>query len=126
VDLFKEIIPSLTSKKPVLETQEDFKNYVPFIINRYFSQYPTDIFFAQEMNKRSFLDKQMQHDFYMAAVRPGKRPFVPWVKKAPKNEDIELVQKTFGYSYRRAAETMKMFTEEQLEEFRQDQDIGGK
>jgi len=126
-DLFKEVIPSLTTKQKILETEEDFrKDYVPYIINRFFSQYPSDIFFANEMNKRSYLPKDMQHDFYFNALRQGKRPFVPWVKRQPKQSDIQNVAKLYGMSYRRAAESMKLFTDKQLKEIDKLLDTGGK
>ena len=49
------------------------KDYTPYIINRCLSGNIDSILFANEMNKYSFLDKDMQYSFYLNTLRKKKR-----------------------------------------------------
>jgi hypothetical protein len=65
LNLFKDIIPSLTTGRvPVCQTEEDFKQYPAYQVNAALSYYQDCIFFVNEMNMKSFLTNEMQHDFY--------------------------------------------------------------
>ena len=78
-DLFKEIIPSiLQTKKNVFENEEDYKDYVPFVVNRSLSFHQDCILYVNELNMHSQLDKDLQYSFYLNTIRPMKRKFQPW------------------------------------------------
>lgn len=76
--------------------------YAPYLMNKGLSQFPDTIVYANEMNQRPFMDKQMQYEFLLHSVRPRKR-----ISKWAKKEDAELVQKIcdiFSCSVRKAEE----------------------
>jgi hypothetical protein len=66
---------NLVSDDPTL-----IKSYPPYIINRCLSSHIDAIFFANEMNKSHFLDKELQYSFYLNSLRKKKR-FSPWLRK---------------------------------------------
>ena len=50
-DLFKQIMPSiLKTKTDVLQTKDDEKSYVPFVVNKALSFHSDSVLFANEMN----------------------------------------------------------------------------
>ena len=55
------------------EYPSTIKDYAPYIINRCLSGNIDSILFANEMNKYSFLDKDMQYSFYLNTLRKKKR-----------------------------------------------------
>jgi len=103
---------------------EDIKEYPPFIVNRCLSGHLDCVMFANEMNKYHFLDKDMQYNFYLNILRKRKR-FSPWVRKE-KISDLEFVKKYYGYSNEKAAQVLKILTNEQLLFIKQKLDTGGK
>ena len=48
-----------------MEDPDAKKDYPPYIINRCLSGHLDCVMFANEMNKYSFLDKDMQYSFYL-------------------------------------------------------------
>ena len=72
------------------------KEYPPYIINRCLSGHLDCIMFANEMNKYSFLDKDMQYLFYLNSLRKKKR-FSPWLRQ-DKIQDLDYVKRYYGYS----------------------------
>ena len=58
------------------EDPSEIKNYPPYIVNRCLSGHLDCIMFANEMNKYSFLDKDMQYSFYLNTLRK-RRDSVP-------------------------------------------------
>ena len=98
--------------------------YPPYIINRCLSGHLDSVLFANEMNKYHFLDKDMQYEFYLNILRKRKR-FSPWIKK-DKDSDLEYVKRYYGYSNEKAAQVMKLLSNEQLEFIKQRLETGGK
>ena len=78
------------------EDPDAIKDYAPYIINRCLSGHLDCIMFANEMNKYSFLDKDMQYSFYLNTLRKKKR-FSPWLRK-DKVTDLEIIKQYYGYS----------------------------
>ena len=106
------------------EDPSTIKDYAPYIINRCLSGHLDCIMFANEMNKYSFLDKDMQYSFYLNTLRKKKR-FSPWLRK-DKVTDLESVKKYYGYSNEKASQALKILTKEQINFIKQRLDIGGK
>ena len=124
-DLFKEIIPSiLQTGKPVLHDEIDYKDYVPFVINRALSNHVDCVLYANEMNRRHFLDKKLQFDFLLNTVRSQKRPFAKWAK-AEKNDDLECIKQIYGFSDTKAREALRLLSNEQIQQLKEQTDIGG-
>ena len=105
------------------EDPSEIKNYPPYIINRCLSGHLDCIMFANEMNKYSFLDKDMQYSFYLNSLRKKKR-FSPWLRK-DKVTDLEIIKQYYGYSNEKASNALKILTPEQINYIKQRLETGG-
>ena len=105
------------------EDPSEIKNYPPYIINRCLSGHLDCVMFANEMNKYSFLDKDMQYSFYLNTLRKKKR-FSPWLRK-DKVTDLEIIKQYYGYSNEKASQALKILSPQQLEYIKQRLETGG-
>ncbi len=112
------------TKDNLIEDPEAISSYPPYIINRCLSGHLDTVLFANEMNKYSNLDKDMQYSFFLYTLRKRKR-FSPWLKKE-QIEDLDLVKKHYGYSNEKAKIAVTLLTKTQLEYIRNKHDMGGK
>ena len=106
------------------EDPSTVKEYPPYIINRCLSGHLDCIMYANEMNKYSFLDKDMQYTFYLNTLRKKKR-FSPWLRK-DKVTDLQSVKQYYGYSNEKASQALKILSKQQLEYIKQRLEIGGR
>ena len=104
--------------------EEAISSYPPYIINRCLSGHLDTVLFANEMNRYSNLDKDMQYSFFLYTLRKRKR-FSPWLKKE-QIDDLDLVKKHYGYSNEKAKIAVTLLTKTQLETIRNKHDMGGK
>ncbi len=111
------------TKENLIEDPSEIKNYPPYIINRCLSGHLDCIMFANEMNKYSFLDKDMQYSFYLNTLRKKKR-FSPWLRKE-KVTDLEIIKQYYGYSNEKASQALKILSQEQIAFIKQRLEIGG-
>ena len=112
------------TKENLMEQDPDSKkDYAPYIINRCLSGHLDCILFVNEMNKYSFLDKDLQYNFYLNTLRKKKR-FSPWLRK-DKVTDLECIKTYYGYSNEKASQALKILSKEQLEFIKQRLDTGG-
>ena len=102
---------------------ESISSYSPYIINRCLSGHLDTVLFANEMNRYSNLDKDMQYSFFLYTLRKRKR-FSPWLKKE-QVDDLDLVKKHYGYSNEKAKVAVSLLTKTQLEYIRNKHDMGG-
>jgi hypothetical protein len=124
-DLFKEIVPSiLQTKKNPFKDELDYKDYVPFVVNRALSFHQDCVLYANELNLNPGIDKDMQYLFYLNTIRSMKRKFQPW-QKTSTDKNIEAVKIYFGYSNEKAKEALRILTEEQIAEIIIKTDKGG-
>ena len=114
---------NFTKKNLIEEDSSVIKDYAPYIINRCLSGNLDCIMFANEMNKYSFLDKDMQYSFYLNTLRKKKR-FSPWLRK-DKVTDLEIIKQYYGYSNEKALQALKILTPEQIKFIKQRLDTGG-
>ena len=114
---------NFTKKNLIEEDPSAIKDYAPYIINRCLSGHIDCILFCNEMNKYSFLDKDMQYSFYLNTLRKKKR-FSPWLRK-DKVTDLEIIKQYYGYSNEKASQALKILTPEQINFIKQRLDIGG-
>ena len=105
------------------EDPSTIKDYAPYIINRCLSGNIDSILFANEMNKYSFLDIDMQYSFYLNTLRKKKR-FSPWLRK-DKVTDLEIIKQYYGYSNEMASNALKILTPEQINFIKQRLETGG-
>ena len=94
------------------DLSEDISSYPPYIINRCLSGHLDCVMFANEMNRYSFLDKDMQYSFYLNTLRKRKR-FSPWLRK-DKVQDLECVKQYYGYSTEKASQALKFLHKNNL------------
>ena len=80
--------------------------------------------FVNEMNKYSFLEKDMQYTFYLNTLRKKKR-FSPWLRK-DKVTDLQSVKQYYGYSNEKASQALKILSKQQLEYIKQRLEPGGR
>ena len=112
------------NKENLIEDPDAISSYPPYIINRCLSGHLDTVLFANEMNKYSNLDKDMQYSFFLYTLRKRKR-FSPWLKKE-QVDDLDLVKKHYGYSNEKAKVAVSLLTKTQLETIRNKHDMGGK
>lgn len=113
---------SINLKVPVEDPE--CKTYVPFMVNRGLSYFRDTIFFANEMNQRHFLDKDVQYKFLDTTINKKKR-FSKWFK-AEKEDDIELVIQSYNVSRQRAVELLSLLDKEKLNTLRERLYKGGR
>ena len=112
------------TKENLIEDPDMISSYPPYIINRCLSGHLDTVLFANEMNKYSNIDKDMQYSFFLYTLRKRKR-FSPWLKKE-QVDDLDLVKKHYGYSNEKAKIAVNLLTKTQLEYIRNKHDMGGK
>ena len=111
------------TKENLIEDPSTIKDYAPYVINRCLSGNLDSIMYANEMNKYSFLQKDMQYSFYLNTLRKKKR-FSPWLRK-DKVTDLEIIKQYYGYSNEKASNALKILTPEQIKFIKQRLDTGG-
>jgi len=90
--------------------------YLPFMVNRNFSQHMDTILYANEMNQRPHLSKQMQFDYYFYSVRKRKR-YGKWPKKVTE-ENLELVQGAYNCSMQKALDILRILSEPDIQKLK--------
>ena len=117
-DLFKEIVPSiLQTGKSVMQVEQDYNDYAPFLVNRALSYHIDCIHYANDMNLWPNIDKDIQYQYLLNSIRSMKRGFQPW-QKAQKLEYLDCVKTYFGYSDSKAKDALKILSEDQLDSIR--------
>lgn len=112
-----EFINSISHKKNNLLTDEySEKNYPGFLVNKGLSLYADTILYANEINRRPWIDNKLAYDYYLNSIRPRKR-YSKWFKKT-KNEDLELLKEYYKCSESKALEYLNFLSETQLEQLR--------
>lgn len=114
----------LQNKKELITDDATEEEYVPFLANRSLSYHNDCVMFANEMNRRHFLDKKLQFDYLLNTVRSKKRPFAKWVKQE-KNDDLACIKTIYRFSDQKAREALRLLSDEQIEQLKQKTDIGG-
>lgn len=102
---------------------QESKGYVPWITNKTLSYFEDSIMHANMMNKYAFLTNQQQFDFFLNSINKRKR-FAKQAKKIA-SDDVQAIADYFGYSLRRAEESMKFLTQQQIDEIKKKTDVGG-
>jgi hypothetical protein len=114
---------NLTKENLIADAPDMISSYPPYIVNRCLSGHLDTVLFANEMNKYSNLDKDLQYSFLLYTLRKRKR-FSPWLKKE-QVDDLDLVKKHYGYSNEKAKIAVSLLTKTQIENIRNKHDRGG-
>jgi hypothetical protein len=112
--MLSDILNSINQTKVNLIDSDKIaeKDYVPFVVNKCLSYFPDTIFYSNQMNRMSFLDKKMQYDYYIHSISKRKR-FSKWIKPE-ENSDIEIIKEVYGYSDARAREVVDLVPMDKL------------
>ena len=102
---------------------ENIKDYPPFIINRLLSGNIDTVLFANELNERYTMDKDMQYKFYLYSI-PKKKRYSPYLKKQPL-EDLDVIKEYYGYNTDKALEALKLLNKSQVDYIKQKLNKGG-
>jgi|TARA_B110000914_G_C15442596_1_gene436837 hypothetical protein len=103
------------TKENLIVDETTEKEYNPFIVNRSMGFGKDTVIAGNEMNARPHLDNKLQFDFLSSVIRKSKR-YSKWLKT--EEENIEVVQKFFGYSFMKAKEALRLLSETDLEQIR--------
>lgn len=114
----------LQNKKQLIVDEITEKDYAPFLVNRSLSYHKDCILYANEMNRRHFIDKKLQNDFLLNTVRSQKRPFAKWIK-SEKSDDLECIKTVFGFSDTKAREALRLLSKEQIQQLKEQTQTGG-
>jgi hypothetical protein len=114
----------LQNKKQLIVDEITEKDYLPFIVNRSLSYHKDCIMYANEMNRRHFIDKKLQNDFLINTVRSQKRPFAKWLK-SEKSDDLECIKQIYGFSDSKAREAHRLLSKEQIQQLKEQTQTGG-
>ena len=120
-DLFKGIIPSITTTKQYLD---DIDGYNAYVVNISLANHIDCVLYANEMNQYSGLTTQMQYDYYFHSVRKAKRPFS--YEKKIKNDDMVSIKEWYQCSNSKAKEILRILTPEQVKTIVKLTEKGGK
>ena len=113
-----EFINSISYKKNnLLKDGYSEKDYPSFLVNKGLSLYADTILYANEINRRPWIDNKLAYDYYLNSIRPRKR-YSKWFKKT-KNEDLELLKEYYKCSESKALEYLNVLSETQLEKLRE-------
>ena len=126
-DLFKDYLPAINYTKKNLMDSDDtawVKKYPAFMVNKVLSSFIDTISKANEMNRLSLLDNDMQFQYLLNSIRSKKR-YTPYLK-SEKIQDIECVKEYYGYNMDKARTALKILTKEQLKLIKQRLFKGGK
>lgn len=113
------------NKENILKGDEQAeKDFSPFIVLLMLSYHPDTVGIANELNCRHGMNKRMQYDFLIRTVRKGKR----WsrIGRPPKNDDVQMLMEYYCYSEARAVDTLRVISEETLEDLRKRTAKGGR
>ena len=112
-----------TKKVNLFSAGRPEKDYNTFIINRTLSYHSDTIMHANELNRRPFIPKASQYEYYLGMVRPRKR-FAKWASKVS-NPSALLVKEYYDVSLQKALEMVKLLTKEQLAQIESELNKGG-
>lgn len=114
INLFSFITDLSSDKRYILEegTQTE---YLPFMINKAFSQHIDTILLANEMNKRPNIPKEWHHDFLFYSVEPKSR-YGKWAKKEEQDnaEVIAYLKDKYKIGNDRALEYYDMLSNDEI------------
>jgi hypothetical protein len=114
----------LQNKKNLIVDELTEKDYSPFLVNRTLSYHKDCVLYANEMNRRHLTDKKLQYDFLLNTIRSQKRPFAKWVK-SEKSDNLECIKQVFGLSDQKARDAMRLLSNEQIQQLKEQTDTGG-
>lgn len=104
------------TKEWIFDGEDSERDYVPFIVNRTLSYAPDALLWANEVNKAD-IPKEWQYALLFHALTKRKR-YAKWEKRPGLSEEVELISEAYQCSLVKAADILRILTEEQVAEIR--------
>jgi hypothetical protein len=123
-DIFKDILPSVLQTKDRVITDENERDYVPFVVNRALSFHYDCVMHVNQMNMHPGLDRKLQYDYYLNSLRAYKRPFQRWQKRETV-ENLDAIKAYYKYSNEKAKDALSVLTDAQIDQIKTRIDKGG-
>ena len=104
------------SKESILdgENNPNERDYSPYIINHSLSYFPDTIMQSNQMNMFPSVNKKMHFDYMRLSVRQRKR-YSKWLKDEYETYELMgILKEIYGYSYKRAKETLFLLNDEDI------------
>lgn len=111
------------TKEQLINSEEDAKDYVPFLVNKALSQFQDTIWYAQSMDRYSNIPKKQQFDFLLNIV-PKRKRIAKW-PKTEESDDVLLVMEYYKYSNEKAKQALTVLTASELAKIRKKLNKGG-
>lgn len=105
----------MVKENPDLFADGNYDDYVPYLVNLALSYYMDTILYANEMNKRPEMPKEMQYKYLVKNVRKYRRPFQKWIKRESL-EEVEAVMQYFNISREKSIDALQVLTRKQKDE----------
>jgi len=121
---FRFVKDILREKKYILNTEQDEKDYIPFLINRSLSYHIDCILYVEQIASRPTIPNKWAYDYYFHAIRAKYRPFQEWIKKET-NDVTEMLMEYYQVNRRRAEEYQQLLNKEQIDLIKEDMEQGG-
>ena len=106
------VINELNSGK----TPQERDAFDPWLTNKHYSLFLDTIYYAQQMNLNSELDKDIQLSYYINTIAPSKR-WRKWPKKHLE-KDVQILKEVFGYSEIKARAALAVLSKDQIMEIK--------
>ena len=121
---FYDFLKDISYKKEYIYDEDNKRDYTPYMINRFLSMEQSTVLYAQEMNFRCQLDKDMHYEYLMSAIRPMNRYF-KYQKSDKAHADIMLLAEFYDINISKAREIFKIHTLDQMVEIQKLMNKGG-
>lgn len=112
-----KFLDAITWTKDDEWSEESENDYVAFLINRHFSQFPDTVLYANDLNQRHHASKRMQF-LYLINSLPKRKRFGKWKKKT-ENADIKVISAYLQINEAKAEEVLPLVSQPELEIMRQ-------
>jgi hypothetical protein len=106
---------------------EDGDEYNAYIVNKALAYHIQDLFIANELNKMSYVDDDVQYAILLNMIRPGRRQFVPWLKRELLDDDrLDAISEYYGYSRDKAKAALSILSGDDIDNIKKKLEKGGK
>jgi hypothetical protein len=93
------------------------KAYNPWLVNKALSYFKDSVLYANEINMNSHISNRMQYDYYLNAIKSGKR-YSKWVK-TNKSEELELICKVYNCNKKTGDAYLKVISKQDLKKLKE-------
>ena len=101
-----DFVKTINDKSNYLIDDENKSHYSQWLTNKALSYHKQTILYSNELNINNHIDNKMHYDYCWNKIPKGKR-FSKWAKP-DENENIEFIQKTYGYNLTKAKAALKI------------------